>query len=227
MAITFDDWWETIRTGTGDPMTWLHTPGAPPQAITVAVLHGASDTEHVASVTYGAVPLIPIISAVDSANEPGRCSLFFLGTGVPTGAQTVSVDLTSGTTDDIFGVSVSWFASGDCEVIDSDKVDGDTLNPSVTLTAGGRHNAVFGGIYAGGDSSGTTVAGAGVTEITAADLGAWVAKAARRTTPGTTDFTFAYTAALDDVAMAALMFAEAAAPSTDSGPGFIGGGFWG
>jgi hypothetical protein len=221
MAIAFDDWWDNNRTGTGTTQSWSHTPLGTPRAVVVAVTHGASSTEHVSSVTYGGVAMTPVVSAADTGGEPGRTSLFFLGSGVPTGTQTVLVTYSTGTTDDTHATSVTFTAALDCEVIDFDVVEGDATNPSITLQAGGRQNSVFSSLYAGGDSLGLVTDGTGTTRDTSSDQGSWGSLTGHRTTPGTTDFTYQWTMASDDVAMAALMIAESvtAKSGTDTAGG--------
>jgi len=122
MAIAFDTSIESVRTGTSDPMTWTHTPVGTPRAIAIAFVHGTSSTDHVSTVTYGGVSMSRIVRATDTATEQGAAEWWFLGASIPTGAQTVSADLASATTDDIHGVSVSFTATRDCAVVDYDSV---------------------------------------------------------------------------------------------------------
>ena len=143
---------EVERTGTTDPQTWTHTPAGTLRAVVVAVIHGTSATDHVTSVTYGGQALTEIVRASDSANEPGDVQLWFLGAGIPSGAQTVSVDLASGTTDDIHFVSMGMTASHNCEVVDFDEINDNVANPSVTLQYSGRTALAVAALYGGGAS---------------------------------------------------------------------------
>lgn len=54
--------------------------------------------DHISGVTYGGVSLAAVSGgfAVDTSGEQGMCKAYFLGSGVPTGAQTVQVTTTSG-----------------------------------------------------------------------------------------------------------------------------------
>ena len=63
-------------------------------------MQGASATEKATAVTYGGQSLSKVTggSAADTANEPGRVTAWFLGTGLPTGAQNVVVTRTNDTT---------------------------------------------------------------------------------------------------------------------------------
>ena len=99
---------EAIRTGTQDPFTWTHVQSGPaPNAIIVSAVHGTSSTDHVVSVTYGGIPMVRQVRQTDTAGEPGAAELWFLGAGIPSGNQTVSVDLATATTDDIHFVSTT------------------------------------------------------------------------------------------------------------------------
>jgi hypothetical protein len=53
----------------------------------------------ISGVTYGGVSMSPVDGglAQDTSGEKGLCKMYFLGTGVPTGAKTVQVTTTVGT----------------------------------------------------------------------------------------------------------------------------------
>jgi hypothetical protein len=75
---------------------WTHTPSGTSAGVWVAVFNLSSSTDTATSVSYGEsnVPAVSGGRAVDLATEPGSCKLFFLGSGIPTGAQTVTITRT-------------------------------------------------------------------------------------------------------------------------------------
>jgi hypothetical protein len=208
MAIAYDAASELARTGTSDPMEWTHTPSGIPRAIVVAFVHGTSSTDHVTTVTYGGVSMSEVVRGTDTVTEPGAAELWFLGSGIPTGAQTVSADLSSGTTDDIHGVAISLTANGDTEVLDSDSDLADQANPSVTLSYGGRTCISIGALYGGGAAPSSFTPNGNCTTVHDHDLGAFYSEVIRQTTPGTADFAIGGTSLSDDVAFVACCVSE-------------------
>lgn len=211
MAITFDAGGTTgiTRTDTSNPMTWTHTPSGTPRGAVVGFMHGASTTDHVQSVTWGGVNMTRIVRAVDTATEPGAAELWFLGTGIPTGLQTISASLASATTDDILSASFVINAASDTQVIDYGSIQEDAANPTVTLRKFGRSGGCIAAMYGGGAAPGGTLA-TGCTLERTADLGNFMAQTCRETTPNTSDFTIGWsTLTSDDLAFVAICVAEA------------------
>jgi len=208
MTVAHDAEIESVRTGTTDPMTWTHTPVGVPRAIIVAFTHGASSTDHVLSVTYGGVAMTRIVRATDTATEPGASELWFLGRDIPTGAQTISADLASATTDDIQGVSWSLTATGDCEITDFGSINENAANPTVLMEKFGREGLSYCAMYGGAAAPGGTLAAdntLGPTE----DLTAFYAQTCRETAVDNQDHTIGWaTLGSDDLAFVALCVAE-------------------
>src|SRR5690348_8643133 len=171
MTVTVAGIAENLRTGTTGPWTWSHSSGTTsPEGVVVMICHGTENTDLVVSVTYGGVAMTRIQSNTDTTTEPGRSYIYFLGSSVPTGTQTVSVDLTSGTTTDIFGVSYTLDGAGDLEVVGRGGVNENAANPSVTLGYGGRTCMAFSVLYSGQtDQTGLTT-GANCTKDSTTDL---------------------------------------------------------
>src|SRR3989344_6450108 len=69
---------------------WTHTPAGTPRGVLVFVFTNDS-VDNTSSVTYGGVTMTEVSGglAVDTAGEKSRIETFFLGSSVPTGAQTV------------------------------------------------------------------------------------------------------------------------------------------
>ncbi len=134
--------------------------------------------------------------------------MWFLGSGIPTGLQTISAALTSGTTDDIFSFSGAVTAATDTEVIDFDSINEDAANPTVTLNKAGRTGISFALMYGGGAAPGGTLA-AGNSAARSADLGNFYGQACYETTVDSADHTIGWsTLTSDDLAFVAICVSE-------------------
>lgn len=203
---------ESQRTGTTNPHTWTHTPAQTAQGIVVTVVHGGTSTDHVTGITYGGVPMTRVVTAAHTTGEPGRSDIWFLGTGIPPGAQTISVQLATATADDIHFVSNSLHSDtgDDIEAIDSDSQVGIIANPSRTLQYGGKYALAIGAFYGGANTPAFTPS-AGCIQSVLWDMGNFYSVIFRQSIGDTTaDFTIGGTVASDDVAMAVAAFAKAA-----------------
>ena len=80
--------------------SWTHTQTGTPAGVLVFVFNAGDATQRVTGVTYGTESLTQVsgASASDTAGEPGRCDTYFLGSGLPTGNQTVTVSRTNNAT---------------------------------------------------------------------------------------------------------------------------------
>jgi hypothetical protein len=212
MAITFLNSVEVERTGTTNPQTWTHVPSGTAKAIVVAIVHGTSSTDHVSAVTYGGVAMTRKIRATDTVTEPGAAELWFLGTGIPTGNQTVSASLNTNTTDDMHFVSMSFGAPGDTTAFVTGSVSENQADPSVTLAYGGRTAIAVAALYGGGATSAAFTPNGNCTTVQTFNIGAsaFYSSVIRQTTAGTADFAIGGTAVSDDVAFVALALSEIA-----------------
>jgi len=196
---------ESVRTDTSDPYTFNYTPTSTPRGIVVTAIHSDSDTDHIVGITYGGFPLWKAVTGVDSATEAGRADIWWRGDSIPTGTQTVSVDLASGTTDDIQFVVFGLTGNANIEVIDTDSVNGNTSNPSVVMSYLGRTCVTISAFYYGGSAAPTP--NANMTSLHTHDFTAQFGDVSMQTTPGTADFTCSYTAN-DDTGLAVAAFTE-------------------
>lgn len=120
-----------------------HTPTGTPRAVLFGASQsiGATDEANSAPV-YGGVNMAavsgsPLLST--SSTEDSAIYAYFLGSGVPTGAQTVTWDVNAtGSTRRIW--IITFTASGDVEVVDTTTVDADAVANvnTLTLQAGAR-----------------------------------------------------------------------------------------
>lgn len=206
----FDKATPSVRTGIQDPYTFSHAGAAADvNGVIVAVVHGTSSTDHVVAVTYGGAALTRKQTNVDTATELGRADLWFLGDKslILDGTQTVSVDLSSATTDDIHIVCMTLVGAGDLEVIDNDGIDENVANPTVTMNKAGRFALSFGALYGGGAAPGGTIQ-TGCQRVASNDFGAFYSDVLREDSPEPSDQAIGFsTLTSDDVAFAAIAVA--------------------
>lgn len=204
MAIAHDT--ETL-TATST-VTWAtnHTPIGTPRGV-VVVISANITTNNLGAVTYGGVAMTPIVSAVDTS-EAGRIDIYFLGSGIPTGTQSVSIAFTgAGGTKraEIYTMT----AAADTIVDTSNFVNTTTAaNPSLTLnTTAGVPTCIYYGLWSGNAAVVTTVE-AGSIHVAGHDYGNFVWMTARKThTGGST--TIGYTLISEDFAHAGVAIEEA------------------
>lgn len=134
MTIAFDAF--AAATGSGN-YSWTHTPVGTPKAVIVHTSTGG--VSDVTAVTYGGVAMTQMsVSPVNkTTGESGNVTGWFLGSGIPTGAQSVSV---TGGANTRRGWSTTLTADSNTELVDVDgTINSDSQsNPSVTLSLGGR-----------------------------------------------------------------------------------------
>lgn len=224
MTVTFDAVTENIQAA--DPQDFTHTPVGTPRAAAVFIAHNTISTDIVVGVTYGGTSMTRVVSHVDTAGEPGRSYAYFLGSSIPTGAQTVSIDRTQNT-QSVVAYAVTWTAAGDTEVIDSDGISGgDPANPQVTLSYGGREAVSAGIIHSGINLPANLTELGDQTRMGDHDYGNQIVVCSRLTTAQTADDTFGWTAAAEDVAFSAIAIAEVVVGGAATDPGWYGGGWW-
>jgi len=198
---------EFIRTDTSDPYSsgFSYTPTSTPRGIVVTAIHADTSTDHVVGITYGGVAMARAVTAADTATEPGRADIWWLGASVPTGTQALVADLASGTTDDIQFVVFGLTGAADIEVVDTDAIQVNTSNPSLTMNYAGRTCVSIGAFFYGGSAAPTP--NANMTNLHTHDFTAQFGSVDMQTTPGTSDFVFSYTAN-DDTGLAVASFSE-------------------
>lgn len=138
MAIAYDAF-SSATAGTGD-LTWTHTPVGTPKGIWVGISQTTSTTDQVSGVTYGGVAMTETSSSpmTHSTGEVIVNYSYFLGSGIPGGAQTVTVTVTGASTKQAGAISLT--ASNDTQVqavntsINTDTGD----SPSATISLSGN-----------------------------------------------------------------------------------------
>lgn len=121
MAVAHDAASESHTGTTGSTseasFSWTHTPVGTPKGVLVFVFNANSNAVDVTSVTYGgsSVSAVSSAEARDTAGEPGSCKAFFLGSSVPTGAQTVVVNRNNNA-NVMYAVAITVTASSDTAI---------------------------------------------------------------------------------------------------------------
>ena len=143
--------------GTGD-LTWDHNPTKTPAGVLVGVV-GPEGTDHVVGVTYGGVAMVEVTGSplIKTAAEVGAVYLFFLGSGVPTGNQTIVVD-TNNTAVVRQAACFTVTAASNIIVKNTVTISSDSVaNPSANLALGGKNCFVAVVFISGQDAiTGTT-----------------------------------------------------------------------
>jgi hypothetical protein len=165
--------------------SWTHTQTGTPQGVLVFV-HTISATDTVTSVTYGGTGLTRVDggAAIDSAGEPGRTDLFFLGSGLASGNQTITVNRTNNATV-MYAAAATVTAATDTNVTGIVLLEGDGTMAVQSVTDGGAptNSLRYAGAYSGLASP--PPAGTGSTLLTSIDFGQFGAAMVRETTAGT------------------------------------------
>lgn len=143
--------------------SFTHTPSAPPKAIWIGIAQEISNTDVITSVTYGGVTMDRVATngfAQDTVTEFGAAYQYFLGSGIPTGPQTVSITVASGTDPKTAWV-LSLAGVSDTQIVASGRVQENGTNPSVTTTTDSNYSGIcvacfwWGGVPVSGISAGS------------------------------------------------------------------------
>lgn len=137
----------TTSDATTGTRTWTHTPVGTPRGVLVLIVIAAAATDVVTGATYGGVAMARVRAHIDAAGEPGGAWAYFLGSGVPTGAQTVGVTRTG--TNPMTCQSTTFTASNNTDVVASSGIAGDGPNPQASLDSGTAEAIRLGAVYSG------------------------------------------------------------------------------
>jgi len=179
--------------------SWTHTQTGTPQGVVVFVHVMNSATDTVTSVTYGGTALTRVSggAAVDSAGEPGRTDLFFLGSGLATGNQTIVVNRTNNA-NIMYASAATVTAANETEVTGIILLQGDGTMAQQSVDDGSigtnsvRYAAAFSGLNA------VPTVGANSTSLQSIDIGNQTAALVRETTAGQGSRLVGFTTATED-----------------------------
>lgn len=188
MAVAHDAESESHTGTTGSEneasFNWQHTPAGTPRGVLIYVITSATATDIVGTVDYGGttVPAVTGGRITDAVGEPGACETFFLGSSVPTGAQTVTVNRTN-TADPVYAVCITVTASGDTEYAGVVTANSGTL-AEVNIDDGspGTNSVRYAGMYSG--LAAVPSVGANSTALHSIAFGATIGATCRETTAG-------------------------------------------
>ncbi len=191
--------------------SWTHSQTGTPAGILVFVYTFNSSLDFVTSVTYGGLSLGLVSGGrvTDGSGEPGGIHTFFLGTGLPSGNQTITVNRTNNTTV-LYATAATVLAKYNTEVYTPGIVtlSGDGTMPVQSVTDGwpGSFSQRYAGAYSGLNT--LPAAGTGSTLLNSIDIGNYGAVMARETTPGQGPRNVGFNAATDDRAAVHLAIRE-------------------
>lgn len=220
MAVAFDAATEGIWTTTPDPFTFTHVTAASPKGVVLFVQQlGTSDDQLDGAVTYGGVAMTRVPTngfAQDTAGEPNADYCYTLGSGIPTGNQTVSIAHTAGTATKQ-AVVITLTAATDTSIAASGKLQTDQANPSISLDSGADVAIRLAG-FASGGSGGTATVEADCTVVHDDSIAGQSCYTLRETTPVSGANAVGWTALSNDVSMTAVAIIEAATVAVISLP---------
>lgn len=214
MAVAFDASSESGTFTSTDPMTWTHTPLGTPRGVTV-IFTSIQETPTISAVTYGGQALTLVRRVDQTGGEPGWTAIYFLGTGIPTGAQTVSIDH-NGDGVQKRAACVTVTAAADTEIGADGGNQATSGNPQVALTTTPVSLRVV-GLYATNDATNAYTALAGQTTIFNFSSGFRGLRVERQTTPSSGASTIGFTttgAGDDDYAVVGAAIQEGAPPTS-------------
>lgn len=217
--VVWDAWSQDGAIETGN-LDWTHTPVGTPRFAGVYVLQADISVtpvvDEVVSVTYGAATMTEASCSPVSRDSPeaGAVHLYVLTSGIPTGAQTVTVTVSG--SERKFGAAFTLTAGADTEMVDCKTLSfGNQANPSTTLSLTGRTSFAALGFFAGGANTGVYNPLTDWTSRVEADFGNSGAGVYTYDVVSTADVTAGWTSVADD----ALAIAIAVSQVVPSGSG--------
>jgi hypothetical protein len=179
--------------------------------VVVFVSTYASVANLITSVTYGGVALTRLTGglAQDGAGESGRLDAFFLGSGLGTGNQTITVTRTNNAT--VMYASAATVTAGADTAVPTNTIvllqgDGTLTVQSVNDTSPGQNSVRYAGAYSGLNAP--PAAGTGSTLLNSIDIGNYGSALVRETTAGQGARNVGFSAATDDRAVVHLAIRE-------------------
>jgi hypothetical protein len=208
MAVAFDASSESAEFTTTSPATFTHTPVGTPAGVVVGVVQADDPNAFVTGVTYGGTAMELVGVAEDTSGEESVVNLYFLGAGIPAGAQTVSIAHT-GTASQKWAAALSVTAATDTEIGSGQALNENAANPG-RRTSSKYEQMVVGILFRGGA---TPTPGTGVTSTQTHDFvtGGMSGTFAYQTTPAVGVFSMAFTQSDNNNAFALVGVQEAVA----------------
>jgi hypothetical protein len=191
----------TGTTGSTNQSTfsWSHAPGGTARGVLVFVYSNIDATEMATDVTYGGVALAKITEQVNGSAEPGTISLWYLGSSIPTGTQTVVVTRVTNAVV-MYATAATVSALADTEVYTNgvlgEQSIGTLVEQNVTDGSPGTNSVRFAGVLSGLASP--PPAGANSTLLQSIDYGQRGNSFVRETAAGQGSRPVGFSGASDD-----------------------------
>lgn len=207
MAIAFDGS-GTPASSVGD-FNFVHTPGGTLRGVVVAIVQNVGFTDEVITVTYGGVTMGRAGAVFHGTGETGAVYAYFLGSTIPTGPQTIIVDV-NGTGSNkrvtVWGLT----AAKDTQLVDVDTtINTDSqVDPTITLSLAGRTCWCGIEFISGQDDPTGITPFANWTATLEQDFGTLTGGSYRYNTVSTVDVSAGWTQTAEDAAMVAIAIGE-------------------
>ena len=194
-----------------DPADYTHTPVGTPRGVVILEIQTNTANE-VSGVAYGALGLTEVSgSPVTEATEGIQVRGWFAGSGIPTGAQTVSFTITGTTGTKLFYV-ITLTGSGDLELVDVKTLaSAAVVDPTVTLALSSRTSWCGLAGMSGHGAVGSVTPFTGWTTRDETTTGTELGLCYTQDTPGATDVSAGWTQISEDAALIALAVSEVVA----------------
>jgi hypothetical protein len=197
VAIAEDALTNATPGGSGDDVSFTHTPvGTPRGVLLIVTFAGAftgTDDQITSTPTYGGVNMTEVTGSMlaFSGTEDKQVHVFHLGASIPTGAQTVAFTVA---TIQAITTCITYTAAADTEVVDTTTLN-QTNSGAVTgtLSLGGRSCAVAQGMVSGEALEADAAVLTDWTRRRTTDHGSIVSHVATYDIVGTSDVTFGIT----------------------------------
>lgn len=136
MAVAYDLITQATNS-TGTNITWNHTTSITPQGVLVITFVNA-DADDATAVTYGGVTVNAVSGGRALSTGFGDCKTWFLGSGIPSGTQSVVVTRTNNA-NTIYAVAVSFTAASNTSVagVTLNTTTGNSLSETTITGAAG------------------------------------------------------------------------------------------
>lgn len=206
MTIAFDAESRFTGTGTGN-LSWTHA-GGTVAGVIVGVVY-PSGANQVSAVTYGGVTVPLLAVSSKTAAEAGSARLYFLGSGLPSGNQTVAVTVSGSASKTAFCMTVTAAGAVDVVAVNASINSGSQSNPSVTLALGGRTSWCAILLKSGQDALSGISPSSGWSGGFEVDFGNDTGGIYKYDTVGSSDVTAGWTQTADDANAVAIALAEA------------------
>lgn len=230
MAVAHDASSESHTGTTGSiseaSFSWTHTPVGTPKGVLVFEIQSSVFSENTATgITYGGIALTEVTNSksTDSATEQGYTKAWFLGSSIPTGAQTVEVTRTNNTRV-LYCVCATVTAGADTEIKGTPVLLSENqalAEQNVDDGSPGVNSLRYAGVMSGAATP--PAAGANSTALHDIAFGTRSDAVVVETTAGQGSRAVGFSAASDDVAATHLAIGEVAGGGGDPEGSLIAG----